>query len=50
MWQVWGREEVHTVFWRGDVSEGDHLEDPGVDGRIILNGSLRTGMRRHGLG
>jgi hypothetical protein len=36
MWQVWGRGEVHTGFWRGGVREGDHFEDPGVDGRIIL--------------
>jgi hypothetical protein len=28
--------------------EGDHLEDPGVDGRIVLNGSSRSGMG-HGL-
>jgi hypothetical protein len=28
--------EVHTEFWWGDVREGDHLEDPGVDGRIII--------------
>jgi hypothetical protein len=27
--------EVHTGFWCGDLREGDHLEDPGVDGRII---------------
>jgi hypothetical protein len=27
---------VHTGFWWVDSREGDHLEDPGVDGRIIL--------------
>jgi hypothetical protein len=26
---------VHTGFWYGDLREGDHLGDPGVDGRII---------------
>jgi hypothetical protein len=30
------KTEVHTGFWWGDVREGDHLGDPGVDGRIIL--------------
>ena len=34
--QVWGRGEVHIGFWWGDVREGDHLEEPGVYGRIIL--------------
>jgi hypothetical protein len=37
MWHVWGRREVHTGFWWGDPREGDHLGDPGVDGRIILS-------------
>jgi hypothetical protein len=36
MQHVWVRGEVHTGFWWGDRREGDHLEDPGVDGRIIL--------------
>ena len=31
-----GDREVHTGFWWGDVMERDHLEDVGVDGRIIL--------------
>jgi hypothetical protein len=31
-----GKKEVHTGFWWGDLREGDHLEDPGVDGRLIL--------------
>jgi hypothetical protein len=33
---VCGRGEVHTGFWWGNLRKGDHLEDPGVDGRIIL--------------
>jgi hypothetical protein len=27
---------VQTGFWRGALREGDHLEDPGLDRRIIL--------------
>jgi hypothetical protein len=23
-------------FWQGNLTEGDHLEDPSVNGRIIL--------------
>jgi hypothetical protein len=30
-----GRRLVYTGFWWGNVSERDHLEDPGVNGRII---------------
>jgi hypothetical protein len=36
MLHVWGKREVDTGFWWGDLREGDHLGDPGVDGRIIL--------------
>jgi hypothetical protein len=35
MWHVWRRREVHTGFWKGDLSEGDHLGDSDVEGRII---------------
>ena len=31
------RGEVHAGFWCGNLRERDHLEDPGVDGRIILS-------------
>jgi hypothetical protein len=31
-----GRGEVCTGFWWGDLKEGDHLEDPVAEGRIIL--------------
>jgi len=31
-----GRGEVYTRFWWGNLRERGHLEDPGVDGRIIL--------------
>jgi hypothetical protein len=34
--ELWGRGKVYTEFWWGNLREGDHLKDPGVDGRIIL--------------
>jgi hypothetical protein len=37
MQHVLSRGEVHTGFWWGDLREGDHLEDPGVDEMQILN-------------
>ena len=33
---MYGGEEVYTEFWWGNLRERGHLEDPGVDGRIIL--------------
>jgi hypothetical protein len=30
------RREMHTGFWRGNVTERGHLADLGLGGRIIL--------------
>jgi hypothetical protein len=32
---------VHKGFWWGDLREGDHLGDQGIDGRIILKWILK---------
>ena len=31
-----GDRRYRTGFWWGELREGDHLQDPGVDGTIIL--------------
>jgi hypothetical protein len=40
---------MHTEFCRGDLREGDHLEDQGVDGRIILKWIFKCWDGGHGL-
>jgi hypothetical protein len=32
---------VFTGFWLGNLRERDHLEDPGVDGRVVVTWILR---------
>jgi len=36
-----GRGEVSTGLWMENLRDRDHLEDLGVDGRIILRWILR---------
>jgi hypothetical protein len=35
MWHVWGRGVDYRALV-GNLREGDHLKDPGIDGNIIL--------------
>ena len=34
---TYGAEDVYTRFWLENLGERNHLEDPGIDGRIILS-------------
>jgi len=36
-------------FWWGNLSERDHFEDPGVEGRTILRWFIRKWDERHRL-
>jgi hypothetical protein len=44
-----GSGEVNTGFWWGDLRETDHLEDLGVNGRVILRWIIRKWDVGHGL-
>jgi hypothetical protein len=36
MWHVLGTEVMDTGYWLRDLTERDHLEDLGIDRKIIL--------------
>jgi hypothetical protein len=51
MWHVLAAEELHPGFWWEKPTEGEHLEDLGIDRRIIMRwilknwvGEARTGL------
>jgi hypothetical protein len=42
MWCVWGENKyIRTGFWWGRVKERDHMQDLGINGRIVLTWSIR---------
>jgi hypothetical protein len=41
MWRVWGRREVCTECWWGNLRERVNWGDPDIDGRIILRWIFR---------
>jgi len=49
MWHVWGRREMHrqTDFWWGKQTDGGHIEDPGLDSKIILELMLQKQMAQN---
>jgi hypothetical protein len=50
-WHVANMEEgeVSICFWWLNLKERDHIEDTGLDGRIILRGPSGSGMWGHRL-
>ena len=50
MYQVRGRGEVYTGFWWGNLRERGYVEDPGIDGRIILRWTFRKWDRDASIG
>jgi hypothetical protein len=44
-----GKNKVHTGFWCVNLRERDHLEEPGLDERILLRRIFRKWDVGHGL-
>jgi len=46
---MYGEGDEYTGLWWGKLRQGEHLEDPGVDGVIILRWIFRKWDGGHGL-
>jgi len=44
MWHVWGTGEAHTKFCWGNLRKKDRLEELGVDGRLMLQRTLKKSV------
>jgi hypothetical protein len=49
MWHGWETGQVLTGFWWEDLTEGNHLEDLGIDGRVILKFIFKRWDGKQGL-
>ena len=49
MQHVWGRGEVYTGLWWGNLRERGYLEDQGLDVRIVLSWIFRKWVGVHEL-
>ena len=38
----WGKVEVYKGFWWENLRKSDHLQNPGVDGRIVFRWIFRN--------
>ena len=36
MWRIWEKEKMTAEFWWGNLTEGNHSEDLGIDERVML--------------
>jgi hypothetical protein len=49
VWYIWGRTEIHTSVWWGNLKDKDRLENVVVEGITILKKIVRNRMEGRGL-
>jgi hypothetical protein len=49
MWHIWRKEKVTAEFWWGNLTERNHLEDLGIDERVILKYIFKNWLGKHRL-